>query len=440
MSGGVILNCHMGTGKTKITIDIVQNLRFKYTLIQCPLSVVPVWPLEFKAHCARDIEVLPLNVGSVSKKTKEADTFIRRCMLRNKSAVVVINYDSAWRDPFASWALKAGFDAVIFDELHSIKQASGRRSKFCFAMSKVTRFRIGLTGTPMPHSPLDVFAQCRAIDSGVFGTSWTRFRARYAVMGGFGGHQVLSFQNLKELHTLFDSIAFQAGREVITLPAEKRQVIPVTLGVKAIKVLKDLENDLYAALESGEITAANALTKLIRQAQVTGGHAKTDEGDIVEIDTAKRDALDDLLDGLPQREPIVVFARFHQELDVIRQVSEKQKRRYAELSGRRNDLAPWQQGEFDVIGVQLQSGGVGINMTRAAYCVYYSLDFSLGNFEQSLCRIHRPGQKRPVTFYFLVAQQSIDVKIIEALSKRKSVVEHVLAGLPGRMEKVSVLG
>lgn len=435
---GSILALGMGCGKSLVSVGLALS-RGKHTLILCPKSVVPVWPLEFSIHSALDVSVLALADGSVASKQKAAEAYMRRMMLRNCRSVIAINFDSAWRDPFASWALKAGFDTLIMDECHKIKSSSGRTSKFCHALAKVTRFRIGLTGTPMPHSPLDVFAQCRAIDHGVFGTSWTRFRARYAVMGGFGGHQVMNFQNLKELHTLFDSIAFQAGRDVIQLPAEKRQVIPVTLGAKATKILKALENDLYAAWEKNEITATNVLTKLIRQAQVTGGHARTDDEKIVEVDTAKREALAELLDGLPQREPVVVFARFHQELDAIRQEAEKQGRTYAELSGRKNDLKDWQDGKFDVIGVQLQSGGVGISLVRAAYCIYFSLDFSLGNFEQSLCRIHRPGQKRPVTFYFLVAQDTIDQKIIDALSRRKNVVEYVLSGLPGAWEKVGVI-
>jgi len=426
---GAMLALGMGTGKSLVSVALALN-RGKHTLILCPLSVVPVWPLEFSQHAAVKVPVLSLDSGTVARKQRLAQEFVRRAQIKNSRAVVVINYDSAWREPFASWALKAGFDTVIFDEIHQAKSPSGRRSKFCERLGKVTRFRVGLTGTPMPHSPLDVFAQCRALDSSVFGTSWTRFRARYAIMGGFGAHQVVSYKNLKELYSIFDSVAFQAGREVIQLPAEKRQVIPVQLGKRAMALLKSLEDDLYAAWDAGEVTAANALVKLLRQAQVTGGFAKTDDGSVVEVDSAKRDALGALLDGLSLHEPVVVFGRFKEDLDTIKAVAEEQGRRYAELSGRHKDLATWQAGKMDVLGVQLQAGGVGINLTRAAYAIYYSLDFSFGNFEQSLCRIHRPGQKRPVTFYFLVAQKSIDVKIIEALGKRKDVVQHVLAGLP----------
>ena len=429
----------MGVGKSLTTVAVLVN-RGRYTLILCPKSVVPVWPLEFKIHSAVDMDVLALEDGSVAKKTKQAEQFLRACMARNRKAIVVINYDSAWREPFASFALKAGFDSLVMDEMHVIKSPSGRRSKFCYALSKVIRYRIGLTGTPMPHSPLDVFGQYRAIDASVFGTSWTRFRARYARMGGFGNHQVIGYQNLEELYKLFESVTFQAGRDVIDLPPETRQVIPVTLGKQAMAILKSLENDLFAAWDSGELTATNALVKLLRQAQVCNGHARMDDGTIKRVGHEKADALADVLDGLSVKEPVVVFGRFKEDLDTIKAVAESQGRTYAELSGRRNDLKEWQAGNFDVLGVQLQAGGVGVSFVRARVCIYFALDYSLGNFEQSLCRIHRPGQKSHVHFTFLIAKGTVDEKVVQALQERKDVVKHVLAGLPAQRVREAVLG
>lgn len=429
----------MGVGKSLTTVAVLVN-RGRYTLILCPKSVVPVWPLEFKIHSAVDMDVLALEDGSVAKKTKQAEQFLRSCMAMNRKAVVVVNYDSAWREPFASFALKAGFDSLVMDEMHVIKSPSGRRSKFCYALSKVIRYRIGLTGTPMPHSPLDVFGQYRAIDASVFGTSWTRFRARYARMGGFGNHQVIGYQNLEELYKLFESVTFQAGRDVIDLPDETRQVIPVSIGKKAHAILKALEDDLFAAWDAGELTATNALVKLLRQAQVTNGYARMDDGTIQRVGHEKADALGEILDGLPVKEPVVVFGRFKEDLDTIKAVAESQGRTYAELSGRRNDLKEWQAGNFDVLGVQLQAGGVGVSFVRARVCIYYALDYSLGNFEQSLCRIHRPGQKHNVLFIFLVAKNTVDEKVVQALQERKDVVKHVLAGLPAQRVREAVLG
>jgi SNF2 family DNA or RNA helicase len=82
--------------------------------------------------------------------------------------------------------------------------------------------------------------------------------------------------------------------------------------------------------------------------------------------------------------------------------------------------------------VQIESGGVGVDLTRARYALYYSLGFSLGSYEQSLARIHRPGQTRPVEYIHLLAEGTIDEKIMTALALRADVVNTVLKQMKGQ--------
>lgn len=107
-------------------------------------------------------------------------------------------------------------------------------------------------------------------------------------------------------------------------------------------------------------------------------------------------------------------------------------RRYGELSGRDkeglNERAEMSD-QIDLIGVQYQSGGVGIDLTRACYGVYYSQTWSLGDYLQSLKRLHRPGQERTTMYYHLVAAGTVDEIVYRALSKREEVVDAILGGL-----------
>ena len=100
-----------------------------------------------------------------------------------------------------------------------------------------------------------------------------------------------------------------------------------------------------------------------------------------------------------------------------------------ELSGRKRELEDWQNGKAPILAVQIQAGGSGIDLTRAAYCVYLSTGFSLGDYEQSLARVHRPGQDRTVFYYHLIAKDTVDVQVFHALRARKDAVEAVLADL-----------
>ena len=77
----------------------------------------------------------------------------------------------------------------------------------------------------------------------------------------------------------------------------------------------------------------------------------------------------------------------------------------------------------------MASGGLGIDLTRAKRAVYYSIGFSLGDYEQSLARVHTPGQAHPVTYYHLVAEGTVDRRVVNALTKRRDVVESILEEL-----------
>ena len=81
---------------------------------------------------------------------------------------------------------------------------------------------------------------------------------------------------------------------------------------------------------------------------------------------------------------------------------------------------------MDVLVIQIQAGGVGVDVTRARVAIYYSLDFNLGNYLQSMARIRRPGQSRSGLWIHLVAEGTIDSKVYRALEKRQQVVEWVL--------------
>jgi len=424
-NGIVVHNC----GKTLTAIGLMEDSRM--SIIICPKAVISVWPMEFAKHAEKMPEIILLKSGTSERKSGliEHLTGKERSMLTpGRRVVVVVNYESAWRSPLAETLLKVPWNTAILDEIHKIKAAGGKASKFCARLRKVAARVVGLTGTPMPHSPVDLFAQYRALDPGIFGTNVHSFRQHYTITGGFGGHEVLGYKNQEEMRGKFLSIAYQADRSVIKLPPATHTVIPIELGAKAMKVYRGLAHDLHAAVGSGECTAANALVKLLRLQQLTGGYLKLDDGSTVQMDTEKREALDDILEGVGA-EPVVVFCRFRSDLDAVHESAKGLGLESKELSGRANDLADWQKGTGQILAVQIQSGGVGVDLTRASYCVYYSLGFSLGDYEQSLARVHRPGQDKPVSYYHLIVEGTVDRQVYEALDDRRDVVNTILEGI-----------
>ena len=241
------------------------------------------------------------------------------------------------------------------------------------------------------------------------------------------GRKVSGYQNLDELHQKFYELAFRVtAAETLDLPSAIETYTKVELNGKTRKLYDQMAASFRAELETGEtMTAANALARLTRFQQLTSGFAVTPEGKLMEVDDSKQNALADILEDLPMEERLVVFARFQHDLDSIAQVSEKAKRSCYEISGRAKNLDEWNQNG-GVLAVQLQAGGLGLDLTQARYCVYYSLSFSLGDYLQSIARLHRHGQTRMVDYIHLVAHESIDEIITVALERKEDIIKHIL--------------
>lgn len=433
--GGAALFLDMGCGKSFVALALIANYGFKRTLLVCPKSVIAVWPLEAERHSAVPFRVIPLEESSVADRTRAMQSALALAEVRGEQVIVVVNYEAIFREPLASALLATQWDCLVADELHRCKAPGGKSSIFLSHLADRIPHRLGLTGTPLPHSPLCAYAQYRILDKGIFGTSFVNFRARYAVMGGFNGKQVLSYQNQDDFHEKFYSIAYRVKSEdVQSLPEAIDVVRPVVISAYARKLYDTLKKEFVVGVGDGTVTASNALTRLLRLQQVGSGWAKQDrnietgvDGKLVQIDQAKQDVLADLLEDLNDEEPIVVFCRFHHDLEAVHTVAAALGRGSLELSGRRNELQSWQSGAAPILAVQTQSGGVGINLVRARYCVFYSLGFSLGEYLQARKRTHRPGQDRSVTYFHLVATKTVDEDVYKALEARQDVVDTILS-------------
>lgn len=442
----------MGCGKSKCAIDFCAGVNAQRVLLVCPKSVIPEWKKQFRVHSAINYEVYaenPNNKISVEKKAEKIKSIMVRCTMTRKPFVIVINYESFWRPPLGPtyndkkritnkglFGLCRPLDVFILDEAHRIKAPGGQASRRASVISKNAKRRLLLSGTPMPHSPMDIYAQYRTMDSGIFGWSFTNFRAKYAVMGGYGGHEIRGYQNQDEFNQKMYSRMYRVTKdEVLDLPDVMHETRTCYLDPKLTKIYRTMDKEFVAALDDGELTAANALVKILRLAQLTGGCVKNDDGKEIILGDEKIDTLKELVEDLAEDEPLVIFCRFTNEIRRIREMLTKLNRTNGELSGQENQMVAWQNGEFNTLVVQIRSGGVGVDLTRTRYCIYFSIGHSLGDYEQSLSRPHRPGQKRNVTYYHIVAENTIDETIYEALSNKKEVIDLIYEKNPHRKDQ-----
>ena len=422
-SCGCALLMEMGTGKTLTTIAItgalLKNGRIRRVLIVAPLSILGVWEEEFGKFAAFPYALAVLT-GSGSRKL---DTL--RHMNGSALQVVVVNYESAWRleKDLLLWQA----DLIIADEGHKIKTHNIAASKAMHRLGARAKYRLLLTGTVITNKAVDVFSQFKFLNPDIFGQSFYAFRNRYFDMVGYGNHTPVLKKSMEaELMERLHSISFRATKEeCLDLPDTTDVVRLVELEAAALRIYRSLVRESYAELSSGEVTAPNILTRLLRLSQLTGGFIGNDDTAAVEqVSAAKLSALEDILDGvMAEGKKLVIIARFLPEIHAICRLLEKRGLRYscitggvrdrdAQVSGFQNDPAV-----AAFVG-QIATAGLGITLTAASTMVFYSLDYSMSNFEQTKARIHRVGQRMPCTYLYLVARGTVDEKVLKALEEK----------------------
>lgn len=428
----------MGAGKTRLAIELINDLDARFALIVCPKRVIEVWRAQFSQYSTSAWEFASLDdrVGSVRDKMALARDMYTWARERNQRLAVCVNYESARVEPFASWALRVPWPVAIADESHRLKQATGRSSKFMARLGLVARYRIGLTGTPMPHIPLDIWGQFRFLDRNILDPTFGSFKVRHAKMGGFFNKEIVGWRDLDELHAKFGTIAFQVDESVLDLPPAIDETIEADFTPEGARVYREMQNEMIAWIRDMDgrsipVTAANAMVRLMRLQQISGGSLPDEQLNSTVVDTAKEQLLADFLADIGQ-EPIVVFAVYKADLAAIHRAADANALASGEISGSRDDFAAWRRGAPGgptVLAVQMQSGSEGIDMTRARLAVYYSHGYSLALYLQSRARILRPPQARPVAFYHLQIRNSIDAHVLGAVLARQDLVQGVLKGL-----------
>lgn len=421
----------MGTGKTLTTIAVAGALYdhglIRRLLIVAPLSILGVWEEEFVRFA--DFEhTLVILKGSGAKKSEQL-----RAIPCEGLQIAVVNYESAWRleKELAAWAA----DLIVCDEGHKIKTHSISASKALHRLGAQAQYRMLLTGTVVTNKAIDVFSQYKFLNPAVFGNSFYAFRNRYFDMVGYGNHTPVLKKNMTdELMMRIHSIAFRVTKdECLDLPETTDVNQRVELEPEAQRLYHGLVHDSFIALKDGEVSATNVLTRLLRLSQLTGGFLQSDEKSVtLPVSRAKLDALSDILDSAQQEcKKVVVIARFIPEIAAIRKLLEAKGIRYALITGevkdRAEQVAAFQTDPTVTVFIgQIATAGLGITLTAADTMVFYSMDYSMANYEQARARIHRVGQKNVCTYVHLIAAHTVDEKVLKALKSKADLAQMLI--------------
>lgn len=429
----------MGCGKTLTTIAVAGALynlgKIDRVLVVAPTSVCSVWPHDLNQFAAFPWEARVL-LGDKKKRLKalnELENWPFKAL-----RIAVINYESTHRDGIFEALAAYKPDLIVCDESQRIKNPSAAQSKALHKLGDAAPFRMILSGTPVQNNAVDLYSQYRFLDPAVYGANFYAFKNRYCIMGGYGQHQIVGYRNMDELVEKEHSVAYRVTKEeCLDLPQQTfiNRYVQFTDAEQAI--YEQLRKSSFLELETGEnVTATTILTMYLRLMQLTGGFLTADESTRPkQVNTAKLDALADIVDDyvVDAGKKLVIFARFRAEIAAIENLLRLRKIQYGSIYG---DVPMEERGKIvedfqtnpdtKVFVAQIQTAGLGITLHAASTAVFYSYDYNYANYAQALARIHRIGQRFPVTYIHLVVDGSIDEKILAALENKEDMAKTVV--------------
>ena len=393
----------------------------------CPLSICGVWEEEFEKFADFEYELAILK-GNTAKKTE-----LLQKMQGHSLQVAVVNYESVWRleKEIAKW----NPDFIIADESHRIKTHNTAASKAMHRLGTKAKYRMMLTGTLITYKAIDIFSQYKFVDPAILGNSFYAFRNKYFDMVGYGNHTPVLKKSMEpELKEKIHSIAFRATKaDCLDLPPTTDIIRYTELEPKAINIYQSLVKDSFAELSNCEITVTNVLIKLLRLSQLTGGFLGSDGCNIYQqVSKSKLEALEDIIDEAVQSgEKLVVIARFVPELKAIEKLLDTKHILYSIVSGevkdREEQISKFQNDpKVSIFIGQVATASIGITLTAASTMVFYSMDYSMSNFEQTKARIHRAGQQKNCTYIYLIAKGTVDEKVLITLQNKANLAKNLI--------------
>lgn len=471
-----------GTGKTATALDYASLLALKAptgetrVLVIAPLVALDTWILQSEEYVAEGVSVWSEVLGGSIVKRGEAlkargpkvSGKARAAGQRRSPAVYARHADGSTADrregpdavtgPHRLNLLALGIDSlssrrlvtktvtvadrliraiqqfepdlVIIDESHRIKGTSSNVSRAAARVSAIAPRRLILTGTVMPHSPLDVWSQWRFLESRTFGSRFSAFEERYCVMGGWMGKEVISHKNLHDLRDKMSRNAVVVRKEdALDLPPTLDTTVRVALSPAEERAYREMKESLATALESGALAIApNRLTQTMRLRQIAAGFAVTRTKETERVGRAKVDAVKSLVEEtLAGEKRVVIFAHFIREVEDLAEALAVKGTEVMMISGsvksaerlrlrqRFGSDAP----ERIVLVAQARTLSLAVNeLVTSSHAIFASLSERRDDWIQARDRLDRIGQERPVTFWNMQAVLADGTPTVDGIMHR----------------------
>ena len=438
----------MGTGKSKVLIDNISMLydrgKIDGALIVAPKGVYKNWyDQEIPTHMVKHIDKkMVLWQAMISQKQqKELDSLFET---GEDLHILIMNVEALSTQKGVDFAKKFLFShraLMAVDESTTIKNPDAKRTKSICDLGLASRYNRILTGSPVTKSPLDLFKQCEFLQPELLGfSSYYAFRSRFAKLktmnyGGKSFQLVTGYKNLDELAEIIKPFSERIlKKECLDLPPKTYIKRTIQLSTEQQKLYTQMKRMAIAELHGKTMTTATALVQLMRLQQITCGHFKADDGSVKQI---KNNRIAELLSVLDEVEgKAIIWCHWRHDIqNVVAAITKEYGPRsvvtyYGDTTSEQRQKAIKEiqnkNGEVRFLVGTPQTGGYGITLTEANTMIYFSNGYDLEKRTQSEARIDRIGQTRSMTYVDIIAEKTVDEKIVKALRKKIDIASQIM--------------
>lgn len=424
----------MGLGKTVITLTALHDLKFNRWAVNKILIIAPkkvaedTWQVEAqKWQHLQDFRV----VGVLGSATQ------REHALATPADIYVINRENTqWLVQYygRNWP----FDTVVLDESSSFKNHQAKRFRALRTVRPRINRLIELTGTPNPHGLMDLWSQVFLLDGGQrLGRTVSVYRDMYFVPDKRNRTTIFSYAPKdgaeQEIHRLISDICISMKAvDYLDLPDFITEDVPVVLDDKAQKAYRKLEREAVLQIDEDTITANTAAALSGKLLQLCNGSVYGEDHEVIPVHDCKIEAFLEVVEQLKGQHALVCYY-FNHDRDRLLQALDKTGLRVRVYKDYR-DKEDWNAGNIDILLVHPASCGYGLNLQDGGhYLIWFGLTWNLEEYLQMLKRLHRQGQKFPVTSIRLIVKGGRDEDVIQSLEAKDDAEERLLQSLKVRI-------
>jgi len=416
----------MGVGKTCQAVVACRRVQAKRVLVICPNSVKWFWELEFNQWAPQ-----------YRTQVVEGGRAARISQINSGSDVVIIHFEG-FRIQIED-ILRINWDTVIIDEAHRIKNRRAKVTKSAFRLSRLKSIQnlYLLTGTPILNRPDELWSLLRVLfpEKREYRSYW-RFVGRYCFVfyNGFAWEVGNLLPGMAEVlkRELKAFCLRRLKSEVLKeLPKKTIQQIWLEMPFKQKKIYREMVENMYVELSEKErVSAAVVIAQITRLKQILiDPRLMVEEPEYLR--GVKVNAVTEILEGIGEQK-VVIFSQFAKAIRSLANVlsdlgydcevlTGNTRRESRDRSVRRFQEDP----QCKVFLATIQVGGQGLTLTAASIAIFLDKAWVPAINTQAQDRLHRIGQKLPVTIVELLVKETIEEKIEKLLLKKMEVFEEL---------------